>query len=183
VTSKNRELSLPDPVDDGLGVQDGTIFGPAFFLRQLAAFVRAHCPDSAESLPSVEICLHDGSLLDLCHVVGLAPHWVALAIREPGPPSRGHVMRVELVPFASIQRVTIRAGRSEGPHVGFNQAQPPAILDPSNHDSSPEALLRSAGTPSTVGPVHGLTKMAPTSQSATESVRERSSRRRGRGKS
>lgn len=145
-TRRGAKSSLDGDVARILGADDASIFGPAFFLGQLAGFVRARCPEPGESLPIVEITLHDGSQLEICHVVGLAPRWAALAAYEPGPPSRGRAMRTDLVPYASIMRVTIRASRSEGTHLGFNQAQPPGIIDSRGGDT-PEMLLRIAGTP------------------------------------
>ena len=57
-------------------------FGPLFFLCHLGAFVRDRCPDPAESLPVVWLHLTDGDVLDLCHVIGLAADWAALAVRD-----------------------------------------------------------------------------------------------------
>ncbi|MBI3399795.1 MAG: hypothetical protein HY048_00120 [Acidobacteria bacterium] len=62
---------------------DGTCpFGPSFFLGHLGRFVRDHCPAPEEHLPTVQIRLADGQSLDLCHIVGVSPRWVMLAIRE-----------------------------------------------------------------------------------------------------
>lgn len=57
-------------------------FGPGLFLGQLVAFVRDRCPDPSEGLPVVEVHLADGEVLDLCHIIGATPHWVALAVNE-----------------------------------------------------------------------------------------------------
>ena len=57
-------------------------FGPMFFLGQLGAFVRGMRPPPDEGLPVVEIHLADGDVLDLCHVMGVAPEWVAPAVNN-----------------------------------------------------------------------------------------------------
>lgn len=135
--SQEADLVLPP--------DDGSAFGPAFFLRQLVGFVRARCPDLAEQLPIVEIALHDGSQLVLCHVLGLAPRWVALAAYERSMSSRGQAMYTEFVPYGSIVRVTIRVARAGETRLGFSQPGPPTTVRPAS-GSTPEAMLRAAGT-------------------------------------
>ena len=119
-------------------------FGPGFFLGQLRAFARERCPEASENLPSVELHLATGEVFDLCHVMGLAPEFVALAVRE----ARGvsgiegtAAMRTELVPYSLITRVTIRPIRGDGPHVGFNPEHAPTVL---LQAPTPEATLRAA---------------------------------------
>ena len=122
-------------------------FGPGFFLDQLRAFARDRCPDPAESLPLVELHLATGDVLDLCHVMGLAPAFVALAVREgPGRGSHEARMRTELVPYALITRVTIRPVEAGGAHVGFDLHRAPDVLE---SVASAEETLRAAAA---VGP-------------------------------
>jgi hypothetical protein len=121
-------------------------FGPAFFVHHLGRFVRDRCPDPAESLPVLELGLSDGRTLDVCHVIGLAPTWVALATYEPGRPPSARAMQTELVPYACIVHVTIRAGRRESAHVGFMQQEAPPLV-PDAPRLTPEAMLRSAAPP------------------------------------
>lgn len=130
-------------VDGGVEVS-GAPFGPDFFLGQLRAFARDRCPDPAEGLPVVQLHLMGGEVLDLCHVIGLAPAFVALAVREPG----GAVaMRTELVPYQIITRVTIGSAGEHG-RVGFNHEHPAHILGSALGGLSPEvALRRAAGAP------------------------------------
>ncbi len=112
-------------------------FGPGFFLGQLRAFARDRCPDPAEGLPAVQIHLATGDVLDLCHVVGLAPGYVALAVLEAeGEPRR---MRTELVPYQLVARVTIRPGGSRA-HVGFDVDHAPQVLE-ATRPLSPEVAL------------------------------------------
>lgn len=130
-------------------------FGPGFFIGQLRAFARDRCPDPKELLPCVELHLATGEVFDLCHVMGLAPAFVALAVREArgGGGAEGASMRTELVPYAFITRVTIRPVRGTGPHVGFNPEHAPEILPQAR---PPEELLRAAaGAPDTPPLAHG----------------------------
>ena len=120
----------------------GCPFGPTFFIAQLGRLVRERCPDPQEGLPSVLLQLHDGERLDLCHVIGFAPHWVALAVRDNG----SDAMRTELVPYGSIARVTIGAPRGRGTHVGFDQSHAPITIG--GVTMTPEQALRAAAAPS-----------------------------------
>ena len=121
-------------------------FGPGFFLGQLRAFARDRCPDPSEGLPRVELHLATGEALDLCHVMGLAPCFVALAVRD-GSGSEPQ-MRTEIVPYSFITRVTIRPLRGAGGHVGFDLHHDPEILA---QGDSAEETLRAA---SSLGPEH-----------------------------
>ncbi len=114
-------------------------FSPAFFAGQLGGLVRERCPDPQEGLPSVQLHLHDGERLDLCHVIGFAPLWIALAVWENGSAS----MRTELVPYDSIVRVTIGAPRERGTRMGFDQSRTPTAMG--GAAMSPEQALRAAG--------------------------------------
>lgn len=117
-------------------------FGPRFYLGQLRAFARERCPDPGEALPSVELHLATGTSLELCHVMGLAPTFVALAVHDgPSDPGGRARMRTELVPYALITRITIRANRATDAHVGFDLQHAPAVLA---HEASPEEVLRAA---------------------------------------
>lgn len=116
-------------------------FGPGFFLGQLRGFARDRCPDPAEGLPVVRIHLATGDVLDLCHVVGLGPAFVALAVRsgrEEGAP-----MHTELVPYQLIARVSFDGPAGRG-QVGFDVGRVPDLLDASLRHLSPESALRRA---------------------------------------
>lgn len=118
-------------------------FGPLFFLTQLRGFVRDRCPDPAEIMPVVEVYLHSGEGLDLCHVIGAAPRYVVLAVHDEGNGAGTRAMRTELVPYELIMRVTIRAVRPTSPHMGFNAVHAPEVIQ---HDPlmTPEEALRAA---------------------------------------
>lgn len=103
-------------------------FGPVFFLEQLHAFVRDNCPGTGEHLPAVEIHLVDGEVLDVCHITGLGPHWVALAVYD-GEQAAGQptLMRTDLVPYEIIGRITIRTTRKRTAQLGFEPNLKPAV--------------------------------------------------------
>lgn len=135
-----QQLERDRSLREALGRVDAMVpFGPAFFLTQLAAFVRDRCPDPAEGLPHVQIHLFGGELLDVCHVIGLGPSWTALAVFE-----NDGTMRTELVPYGAIVRVTVRSGPEDG-RVGFKQGREPVL------PMSPEEALRTAATPGSAG--------------------------------
>ena len=101
-------------------------FGPSFFLGHLGRFVRDHCPPAEEHLPMVQVRLGDGHVLDLCHIIGVSPRRVMLAIRD----TTAHPtdMAIEFVPFEMIQGISIRSRHGEGASVGFSQSHSPSVL-------------------------------------------------------
>jgi hypothetical protein len=116
-------------------------FGPVFFLSQLRGLVRERCPDPSEALPAVEIHLQSGVSLEVCHVIGVSPRWVALAVHDEGRP--GGAMRTDLVAYELIVRVSVRAVRPSEPSVGFRQAADPAVIPRS---MTPSDALRIVAT-------------------------------------
>lgn len=132
-------------------------FGPGFFLGQLRAFARDQCPDPAEGLPAVQLHLAGGEVLDLCHVVGLGPAFVALAVLEAeGEPGR---MRTELVPYQLVVRVTVRPPGGRG-HVGFDVGHAPRVLT-ARGPLTPEAALCLAAGDSEPGAPGGASPERP----------------------
>lgn len=109
-------------------------FGPQFFLEQLAAFVRDRCPDPGEQLPRVDLW-YLGEPLAVCHVVAVAPSWVAVAVRDRH--ALDAEMRTELIPYETISRVTIGAPVSRSRGMGFDGSHHPAIVD----DAQPPARM------------------------------------------
>lgn len=113
-------------------------FGPSFFLGHLGRFVRERCPDPKENLPVVHAYLADGETLDVCHIIGVSPRWVMLAVRDAA--SHGDGMAIELVPYELIRRISIRTRRAESASIGFSQIEAPEII-------GAETLLRAAMPP------------------------------------
>ena len=111
---------------------------PEFLPGVFGRFVRDHCPDPKEHLPVVQIQLAGGETLDLCHIIGVSPRWVVLAVREAATHKDG--MTIELVPFEIIRGVCIRTRHAEGASVGFAQNRAPEII-------AAETLLRAAMAP------------------------------------
>jgi hypothetical protein len=118
-------------------------FGPSFFLGQLGRFVRDRCPDTKEYLPVVHLHLADGETLDVCHIIGVSPRWVMLAVRDAASHRDG--MAIEIVPFEIVRRVCIRIRRAaEGASAGFAQTRSPEIV-------AAETLLQAAMPPQREG--------------------------------
>jgi hypothetical protein len=137
-------------------------FGPMFFLGQLGAFVRDRCASPGEGLPVVEIHLAEGEVLDLCHVIGVAPAWVALAVNDLDAHEGEPRMTTELVPYARIARVTVRPCRSSAPEIGFVPHHIPELLrDDDRVPMSPESALRAAASPAAPFPDLGRRPRAP----------------------
>ena len=113
-------------------------FGPSFFLLHLARFVRDSCPDPTERLPAVQLHLADGETLDVCHIIGVSPRWVMVAVADATGHREG--MAIECVPFQLIHRVSIHTRRVEGASVGFRQHQSPSVI-------AAESLLQAAMAP------------------------------------
>ena len=118
-------------------------FGPGFFLRQLRAFIRDRCPDPSEALPSVQLHLAEGDRIEVCHLIALAPRWLALAAIEEERALAAPTMRTEIVPYALVSRVTVRPFRPQPGRVGFEADHRPAIL--AGHGSPDAAFLAMAG--------------------------------------
>lgn len=120
-------------------------FGPTFFYTQLRGFVRDGCPEASENWPTVELRLRSGECIQICHIIGVAPLYVALAVYEDDKADDPPAMRTELLPFDQIERVTVRPMQHKSPGFGFNVARVPSLV---TQDSmmTPEQALRAAAT-------------------------------------
>lgn len=134
-------------------------FGPLFFMQNLRGLARDRCPEPAESIPSVHVHLMDGEVLDLCHIIGVSPNWIAMAVHEEEHAERPDQMRTELVPYHLIVRVSIQTTRHAGTHpIGFNTSLDPEVYGtiPSLAGMTPEQALQAvAGVPPTGPPGPG----------------------------
>lgn len=102
-------------------------FGPAFFMTQLAAFLRDHCPAPEEGLSAVTLVLADGATLDVCHVEGLASQWLVIAAFDGGREAGRSAMRTEFVPYESIVRVMVRVLAADA-GIGFRSDRAPRVI-------------------------------------------------------
>jgi len=134
-------------------------FGPSFFLQNLRGLVRDRCPEPTGSIPSVQVHLLDGEVLDLCHIIGVSPNWIAMAVHEREDAERPTEMRTELVPYPLIARVSIQTTRHAGAHpIGFNTGLEPQLYGGgvSRPSMSPEEALNAvAGLPPRALPAAG----------------------------
>lgn len=137
---KRKRKGTPEPL---AGEIPGCAFGPIFFLKQLRAFIRDRCPDPSEALPSVQVHLAEGEILDVCHIIGLAPRWLALAAIDMERPAASPRMRTEIVPYWHILRITVRPAGPETGHIGFEVDHGAELL--TGHDSPEDAFLAMAG--------------------------------------
>ena len=103
-------------------------FGPFFFMQNLRGLVRDRCPEAKEAIPSVQVHLMDGQVLEICHIIGIAPNWIALAVHEDERSERHSPLRTEMVPYHLISRISIESNRHEGSHpIGFSTQNEPAV--------------------------------------------------------
>lgn len=146
--SSEREPG-PAPASRDSEQVDSAPFGAQFFLTVLRAFVRDRCPDPGEGLPAVQLRLADGEQLDVCHVMGIAPSWIALAVNEGERATTAPPMRTEVVPYSLILRVTIRTVRPGMHHVGFDVGHEPNLFErlAGSARTPEEALRATAGQP------------------------------------
>ena len=155
-------------------------FGPLFFMQHLRGLVRDHCPDPAEGMPSVHLHLADGDNVDVCHIVGISPNWVALAVREPGHEEGPMVMRTEFIPYPMVTRVAIHTVRGEASHhAGFDVGREPHVLEGAAVAATmtPEEALRAVAGAAGSGPTPVSQGAEQTDDAAGPTGRPASSRR------
>jgi hypothetical protein len=120
-------------------------FGPEFFTQTLGALARTECATDA-SRPEVILHLTDGTSISVCHLVGLAPAWVAIEAHEDARADGAGSTRTEIVPYEAIVRVTIRATGSEDARIGFDASRAPTLIPPPE-GPPPEAMLAALQSP------------------------------------
>lgn len=140
-------------------------FGPLFFMQNLRGLVRDRCPEPKEGFPSVQIHLMDGQALEICHIIGVAPNWIALAVHEEEHAERPAPLRTEMVPYHLIARVSIESNRHEGAHpIGFNAKNEPEVYGdvPTLTGMTPEEALKALAGVTPAGPASpGETRSEP----------------------
>lgn len=88
----------------------------------------------------MQIHLRDGTVLEVCHVIGFTPQWVALAVWEDDA-----TMRTELLPYDAVLRVVIRARHATNQHIGFDTTREPQSLP--DAETPEETLAAASGAP------------------------------------
>ena len=120
----------------------GPPFNFHFFRTMFPDRVRSMCPGQGEQIPGVVLKSVDDCTLDLCHIMLLAPKWMAVAaFRETGTCEE---MDTVFVPYESILRVTVSARDGARRHMGFRFDQTaPALVETAPHKVPISDLLGS----------------------------------------
>ncbi len=96
------------------------LFDRAFFQAALPAHVAAIRSSHPDQTPVVQIHLADGTVLDVCHIIGLSDGWVGVAyFREPASCDE---VDVAFLLYGTISRVTIALPHRSARAIGFGQA-------------------------------------------------------------
>lgn len=100
----------------------GPPFGPEFFMSVLKDRVRQECDQQPDGIPVVELHLGDGTTLDLCHVPGVGPQWIAAQFYRDRETCTD--MDLSFVPFGLINRVTVSMWHRSQRSLGFDMTRP-----------------------------------------------------------
>lgn len=99
------------------GIATGPPFGSEFFATVLAERVRAECQGRPEVVPVVELQLADGYTVDLCHIPGIGPQWIAAhGYRDR---ETCEEMDLQFIPYGLVTRVTISLWHRSQRPIGF----------------------------------------------------------------
>lgn len=109
-------------------------------------------------MPAVAIHLATGDLLEVCHVIGLAATWLALAVYDTAEEGGARPMRTELVPYAAIMRITISRTSPGAPRIGFDPNHPQVAISKAAGSIGAEQLLRLVGPSARAASRHQDTK-------------------------
>lgn len=100
-------------------------FGPGFFRETFAELARARC--AGPSPAGVTLHLAGSEPLDVCHIVKVAPDWIAVAVFADR--RECEEMSIAFVPYATILRVEIVAAPTGSGRLGFQWAASQAALE------------------------------------------------------
>lgn len=125
-----NEEPRPEPdAPEGGGEQDrsrllaaGPPFGPAFFATVLGDRIRAACDAQPGHVPVVELHLADGLTLDLCHIPGIEPQW--LAVQAYRDRETCDEMDLVFVPYTLITRIAVSMWHPNQRPIGFQLTAP-----------------------------------------------------------
>jgi hypothetical protein len=97
---------------------EGVVFDSAFYQAMLPDAVKQQCQTVPGQVPVVELHLADGTTLDLCHIVALAPTWLAVVYFHN--PAEGDEVEQAFLPYRLVQWITLSAHPSHVRHIGFD---------------------------------------------------------------
>jgi len=97
------------------------MFDATFFAEVLPDIVLKECKTRPDHVPVVHIHLADSSILDVCHVVHLAPNWFGVAFYRD--PQSCDDMDIAFLPYGLVTRLTLVFHRTESRKLGFRVAE------------------------------------------------------------
>ena len=115
------------PSEQRSRIYDGIPFDPGFFCEMLPGRVGALCPAPSNNTHVVYLHLTDGTTLDVCHVVKLAPLWIAVAAFRDVPSC--DEMDIQFVPYSTIHRVAVTSRGTSERTIGFQPDRSSMALD------------------------------------------------------
>ncbi len=103
-------------------VVHGPTFGPPFFQGHLGELVKDQTPPG--QVPCVRFHLAGGDVVEVLSVLGMTPRWVCLKVVDDDDKAGPSATRTEVVPFATIVRVTISSTPpgDASARIGFRQS-------------------------------------------------------------
>ncbi len=104
------------------------MFDGQFYQATLPDAVRQQCQMNPEHVPVVELHLADGTTLDLCHIVSLAPTWFAVAYFHN--PAEGDEVEQALLSYPLVQWITLSTHPPQVRHIGFDVERSVSAIQP-----------------------------------------------------
>lgn len=106
-----------------------TVFDSEFFQVILPSYVESLATGHRDQVPVLQVHLADGSVLDICRIVGAAAQWVAVAFfREPLSCDE---VDIAFLRYNLITRVTVCLPHRSARTIGFN-----TMPDAAPHDAA-----------------------------------------------
>jgi hypothetical protein len=98
----------------------------AFFTEAFPSLVQEECKGRPDHVPVVHLHLSDGSLLDVCHILHLAPAWISVAFyRDAGSCED---MDFAFLPYGLISRVELSFHDPQSRRLGFRIESEPQTV-------------------------------------------------------
>lgn len=119
------------------------MFDGPFYLSALPEVVKQQCQQQPEHVPVVELHLGDGTTLDVCHIISLAPTWFAVAYFRN--PSLSDEVEQALLPYPLVQWITLATHPPHVRRIGFDVERSAAAVQ--IEPAAPIEIVPSAATP------------------------------------